>query len=273
MTSQAKLRFALNHMVAPTLSAMALLDLAQALSLDAIELRNDLAGVELMAGVSAGDIGREAARRGISVLTINGLQRFNQWDAAREAEAVASAAVAKAAGAKALVLVPVNDLGWQPSAIDSDRHLRVSLKALSSILGDQGLMGFVEPLGFVECSLRSKRQAAEAIKSLGLEDRFRLVHDTFHHHVAGEPELFPAMTGLVHISGVSDAAQTAATMRDPHRVLVDASDRIDNRGQMQALRDGGYAGVFSYEPFAAHVHASSTIQADLAASIAYFNAV
>ena len=34
------------------------------------------------------------------------------------------------------------------------------------------------------------------------------------------------MTGLVHISGVVDATAMVGTMRDPHRVLVGADDRI-----------------------------------------------
>jgi 2-keto-myo-inositol isomerase len=44
-------------------------------------------------------------------------------------------------------------------------------------------------------------------------------------------------------------------MRDSHRVLVDPTDRLDNLGQIRALRAGGYQGPFSFEPFAASVHA------------------
>ena len=77
------------------------------------------------------------------------------------------------------------------------------------------------------------------------------------------------MTGLVHISGVIDPAATAASMRDPHRVLVDASDRIGNLEQLRALRAGGYDGPASFEPFAASVHASADVEADLRASLDY----
>ena len=84
---------------------------------------------------------------------------------------------------------------------------------------------------------------------------FRLVHDTFHHHLAGQTALFPEMTGVVHISGVSDAAVSVADMRDPHRVLVDRDDRLGNIAQIRALLAGGYAGPFSFEPFALSVHA------------------
>ncbi len=61
------------------------------------------------------------------------------------------------------------------------------------------------------------------------------------------------MTGLVHISGVTDPDVTISAMRDPHRVLVDADDRLGNVEQMRALIDQGYEGMFSFEPFAAEV--------------------
>ena len=45
-----------------------------------------------------------------------------------------------------------------------------------------------------------------AIRAAGGEGCYRLVHDTFHHHLAGETAFFPEWTGLVHISGVTDPA-------------------------------------------------------------------
>ena len=61
--------------------------------------------------------------------------------------------------------------------------------------------GFVEPLGFAECSLRSKKMAIQAIRESG-QDVYRLVHDTFHHFLGPDDRIFPAETGIVHISGV-----------------------------------------------------------------------
>jgi 2-keto-myo-inositol isomerase len=39
-------------------------------------------------------------------------------------------------------------------------------------------------------------------------------------------------------------------MRDSHRVLVGPKDRLDNIGQIAALRAAGYGGPLSFEPFA-----------------------
>ena len=92
-----------------------------------------------------------------------------------------------------------------------------------------------------------------AIDAIAGWDTFRLVHDTFHHHLAGERELFPARTGLVHISGVTDPRLEVAGMRDEHRGLVTREDRIGNLAQIRALLAGGYGGHFSFEPFSAEV--------------------
>jgi len=143
------------------------------------------------------------------------------------------------------------------------------LSALKPMLEAAGIVGLVEPLGFEICSLRLKSEAAEAIEELGAKSTFCLVHDTFHHHLAGEPAIFPELTGLVHISGVSDPTVSVADMRDPHRVLVDASDRLDNVGQLRALLSAGYAGPASFEAFAPEVHALKDPVAAIKESMAY----
>jgi 2-keto-myo-inositol isomerase len=95
--------------------------------------------------------------------------------------------------------------------------------------------------------------AVAAIEAAGGGDVFRLTHDTFHHHLAGEQATFPGRTGLVHISGVDDPHVSVADMRDSHRVLVGPRDRLGNLAQIAALRAAGYAGPFSFEPFAAEL--------------------
>ena len=263
------MRFALNHMVAPGLDYAAFFDLARSLGIDAVEIRNDLAATSRMEMASAVEIHKLAAARHLEIFSVNALQRFNDWNGKRESEARELAAYAAAAGAKALVLCPVNDTGFAPSTADHLAGLRAALKGLAPILSEYGLTGLVEPLGFAECSLRLKSEAVAAIDAAGVADRFALVHDTFHHFVAGEKDVFPKRTGLVHISGVTDAKATAANMRDPHRVLVDAADKLDNAGQIRKLLAGGYTGPLSFEPFAAEVHRDPAIAKSLSASRHY----
>jgi 2-keto-myo-inositol isomerase len=61
-------------------------------------------------------------------------------------------------------------------------------------------------------------------------------------------------------------------MRDPHRVLVDENDRIDNLGQLRALVAEGYDGPASFEPFSPSVHALADLKAALASSMGYLRA-
>lgn len=261
-------RFALNHMAAAQLDLAAFCELAAGLRLSAIEIRNDLPGRAILDGTPAETVRETAARHDLSILSINALQKFNRWSSEREAEAVALADYARAAGAAGLVLVPTNDGSGRGDGERQD-SLRTALAALAPILSERGVAGLVEPLGFETSSLRSKREAAEAIAEVAPGAPFRLVHDTFHHHLAGEPELFAELTGLVHISGVENETLSPAEMRDEHRKLVDVKDRLGNAAQMRALMEGGYSGYFSFEPFASSIHGLPNPAAALAGSMDY----
>jgi 2-keto-myo-inositol isomerase len=244
--------FALNHIATPALPPEAFFSLASSIGIHLVEIRNDLSGNAILDGTPAAQIRRSAGSAGVEIISINALQRFNDWNAARAAEAGALIAYARDCGARALVLVPVND-GTGQAEGERQANLREALAALKPMLQAAGIVGLVEPLGFDICSLRLKSEAAAAIRSVEGTGLFKLVHDTFHHHLAGEAAVFADLTGLVHISGVADADVPVKDMRDSHRVLVDAMDRLDNIGQIRTLRAAGYSGPFSFEPFSAEV--------------------
>jgi 2-keto-myo-inositol isomerase len=245
--------FALNHMVAPKMPLVAFFALAKELDVARVEIRNDLDGNAILDGTAATNVRAAARHAGVEIISINALQRFNDWSPEREGEAAALADYAAGSGAKALVLVPRNDGGGRG---DTERlpNLTAALRGLKPILEARGLVGLVEPLGFEICSLRRKSEAVAGIDAVDGGNVFRLVHDTFHHHLAGETELFPQRTGLVHISGLRDPGVATGDMRDSHRVLVDEEDRLGNTVQIRALLAGGYEGPLSFEPFADSVH-------------------
>ncbi len=262
------MQFALNHMAAPKLGYNAFFDLALRLGINAVEIRNDIP-TALMGNKHAKSIAALAKDKGITIINVNALQRWNQWSKAKADEAKKLAEYTALTGAKNLILVPTNDKKFRPSTEERLDGIREALAHLKGILKDHGLIGCVEPLGFEECSLRLKAEAIAAINAVGGAKRFKVTHDTFHHFVAGETETFAAQTGLIHVSGVVDKKHTAATMRDAQRVLVDNQDMIDNRGQVQSLMAGGYKGYVSFEPFASDVHKSKQIARDLARSMDY----
>lgn len=266
------LNFALNRMCAPHMPLESFAAMAQRLDVRAIEIRNDLHGVEMLDGTDAAQVGAVARAHGLTIRSINALQRFDQFDAQREAEARTLMAYAAACGAQALVLCPTNSLRDPRSAAQRQADLQQALTRLVPLLEAHRLTGLIEPLGFAECAVRRKALAVDAIEAVGAPACLALVHDTFHHHLAGDARLFPARTGLVHVSGVEDTALAPDAMRDGHRVLVGPGDRLDNTGQLRALLDAGYAGLVSFEPFADVIGRAADIEAQLRASMAHLRA-
>ncbi len=256
------MHFALNHITTPRLPVADFFALARKLGMTEVEIRNDIPDV---VGTAAPEAVRAGAERaGVEIISINALYPFNVWSGDLPARAVALADYAKAAGAKALVMCPLND--GTPVAHED---LVAALRAMAPILRERGLAGLVEPLGFPISSMRTKAQALDAIDKAEAGDVCKLVHDTFHHHLAGEAEFFPQRTGIVHISGVVDPELTVETMLDPHRVLVDAADRLENVAQIAALLSQGFDGPFSFEPFAAEVQALADPEPALRASMTH----
>lgn len=263
-----KPQFALNHMCAPSLGVSEFLDLARSLDVSAVEIRNDIPGQAILDGTKPGAIREAAEERGLRIISINALQRFNDWSEERADEARRLIDFCAACGAEGLVLVPVND-GIGRSDGERQANLLVALKALLPLLASAGVRGLVEPLGFETCSLRFKSEAADAVRSIDARSTLAVVHDTFHHHLTGEPDLFPEVTGLVHISGVTDATLRVSEMRDGHRVLVDKHDRLGNVEQLRSLMAAGYSGALSFEPFSPAVHRAQDLAGDLRRSMEF----
>ncbi len=258
------LPFALNHMTVARLSYVELLAVAADLGCVGVEVRNDLPQ-PLFDGMAPERAGELALKAGLRLLAVAEVKRFNDWSADKAREALALMRIARAAGAEAVSLIPRND-GLGLGNGERQANLRLALRDLKPMLEDHDLVGMVEPLGFAICALRYKSEAVEAIEALGATGRFKLVHDTFHHALAGGGDYFPGHTGIIHISGVVDPVLAVDEMADPHRVLVGATDRLGNIEQIRALRAAGFKGAISMESFAPEVHASPDPKADLARS-------
>ncbi|QPB23795.1 TIM barrel protein [Rhizobium sp. 007] len=256
------MRFAINHITAPKLSLENFFTAARDLGLTEVEIRNDLP--DIVGTVKPEVVKKAAASAGVTIISINALYPFNVWSGELPKKAVALADYAAASGAKALVMCPLND-GTKVSFDD----LVAALKAMKPILEERGLTGLVEPLGFPISSLRTKKEALRAIDAAEGGGIYKLVHDTFHHHLAGETDFFPERTGLVHISGVVDPNVAVDKMLDAHRVLVDAKDRLENIPQIKALIAAGFEGPYSFEPFAEEVHALADPETAVRESISY----
>ncbi|MEP6065440.1 MAG: TIM barrel protein [Paracoccaceae bacterium] len=241
------------------------LNMATHLGCVGVELRNDLPA-PLFGEVGARVTGNIARQNRLRLLALAQVSSFNDLSDASRRNAKALIEHAKNSGAEAIGLIPRND-GVGIGNGERQANLRSALKTLKPMLEDADIMGFIEPLGFETSSLRSKREALDAIAAVDGDQNFRIIHDTFHHHVAGETEVFPGMTGIVHISGVDENHIAVSDLRDAHRGLVGPQDRLGNMAQINSLLAGGYTGPFSFEPFAQKIHAMETPQDALAESM------
>lgn len=248
-----KPQYALNHILAPRLDTRAFCSLASRVSIDAVELRNDIGEHSIKTAADARQARQAADDHGIRILSINALQQFNHWTDERDREAREMIEQVVICGGDYLVMCPVNLASYQVDAETGCQRLLESLHQLEPLLADAGIKGLIEPLGFPISSLRSKQSAVEAIDSLKAGQAFGLLQDSFHHYVADEPQAHPRMTELVHISGVSDRTTPRAELQDSHRIMVGRDDIMDNCGQMNELLQAGYRGYFSFEPFARSV--------------------
>ncbi len=246
----------LNRIIHPRLTFQEFAVLATLCGCSHIELRNDLDGVGLYDNLTTVEALHILTENRLSLESINALQNFNdrtEMLQLRREELRDLLEAARALNCRSIVLCPVNGLGVSEDLQQWDDQTRFALTSYGPLFEEYGMLGYVECLGFPQSSLRSKAKAVRAIEESGYSHCYKLVHDTFHHALAGEAELFPEQTGLVHVSGVLPNTHQKP-LSDSDRVLVTPLDVLESKKQVQALLDGGYKGVISFEPF------NSTIQ-------------
>ena len=255
----ARSKISLNRILLPGLSLEEFFKLSADLALNKVELRNDLEGIGIIEPYSPEQVKGLSEKYNIKILTINALQMFNLGAVLPEKleELKELIRLCVAIDCKAIVLVPTNDISDKRDSAAVKQETLSALKAFGPLFEDNGIWGYVEPLGFEECSLRSKVVALQAIRKSGCRN-YKIVHDTFHHHLGPDTDdslknnYDVAYTGLVHVSGV-ESDIPSNQYKDDHRILIMDGDRLNNREQLELLIQLGYKGDISFEPFAKDV--------------------
>ena len=252
-------KFSLNRIIYPDLNLEDFFKFTADLNLNKVELRNDLPGKGVIDAYSPDQIKDLSKKYGIEIVTINALQKFNLGMVLPRAlkELGELIDLSLSIGCNAIVLCPNNDINDRRKPEEIFKETVEALKSFASLFKTSGLSGYVEPLGFKESSLSSLIIAMKAIKESGCSN-YRIVHDTFHHHIG--PDTFDTIknnydlsyTGLVHLSGV-ESSITAEQYRDNHRILISSRDKLESRKQIELLFKLGYNGNISFEPFAQEV--------------------
>lgn len=259
--------FGLNHMAVRGLDVGAFCVLASSLGCIGIEIREDTSH-EKFTQSFVGKIAGIAVENELDVLAVSEIGAFDDFDEQKFEEARSLISITSQMGAKAVSFIPRND-GFKSSVNERKQKLKKILLKLQPVLRDAGIQGFIEPLGFESASIRFKSEVVEVIEELGFEDRFKIIHDTFHHALSGERQVFASHTGLVHISGVEDQNIEFANMQDDDRVLVGPKDRLGNIEQLKELQAAGYKGPVSFEPFSTMVQNASDPKAELERSMKF----
>ncbi|EJL82072.1 TIM barrel protein [Pantoea sp. GM01] len=264
-------RLCVNRKIAPNLSIDRFFSLVEQLGLNKVEIRNDMKSGRVTDNLSAEEVRDLATQHAFTIETINAVYPFNQLTDEVLEKTRGLLKDAQATGAKALVLCPLND----GTAISQQQTID-ALKTLAPLFAEYGIAGLVEPLGFPQSSLRSAALAQQLIKQAGAP--FKIVLDTFHHHLyegaeqdfAGGIEV--SNIGLVHLSGVADTRPTHQ-LTDEERIMLSADDLLKSKQQVQRLEERGYRGIYAFEPFSSVMEAWSEeeIAQQIKSSIAYLN--
>jgi 2-keto-myo-inositol isomerase len=272
-------RISLNRIIYPKLNLEDFFKLTKDLDLNKIELRNDLPGGKIIDGYTPGQLKELSKKYEIEILTVNALQKFNLAailpETIKELKKLIS--LSFSIDCKAIVLCPNNEINDKRGSEEIFKETVKALKSFGPLFQDSGIQGYLEPLGFEECSLRSIVTAMKAIQESGYPV-YKIVHDTFHHHLG--PDTFDTIkndydisyTGLVHISGV-ECNIPVEEYKDNHRVLVTEQDRLQNKEQIALLLKLGYAGNISFEPFSEKIQEmrSEAIKSAINNSIEYIS--
>lgn len=266
------IRLAMNRTCAPGKTLAEFISLAQSSGVSAVEIRNDIEGREFADGTPAAEVRAKLDAAGLKVASVNALQRFNDWNDDRAAEARHLVAYAAALGAPGLVLCPVHTPeSWTQA--EAEAKLRDGLRQLAPILREYGVKGYVEPLGMQHSTMKRQAMAVAAVSDIDGWDCYQLCYDTFQFFRCSDDTLFPQHIGLAHMSGIRRPDLTPAELTEPDRGLVFPDDRVGNIAQLQALKAAGYAGYISIEPFDPAVQTDPDLAQHLRASLEYVAAL
>lgn len=245
-------RFCINRKIAPRLSLEAFFQLVHRLGLSKVELRNDMPGGSVTDDLTPEQLCALTDRYQIDIVTINALYPFNRIDEDLLTRAELLLQTAQQTGAKALVMCPLNE-----GIALSPQETQAAMQQLAPRFEHYGIQGLVEPLGFPVSSLRSAAEAQRLIAAAGVP--FKLVLDTFHHHLyeKAEEEFLTGVDvqqiGLVHLSGVEDRRPTAE-LTDEERIMLSDSDVLNSVVQVKRLEMLGYKGIYAFEPFSSQLN-------------------
>ena len=158
----------------PQLSLPEFFHLAADLGFEYVELRNDLAGKEILDGLPDDALRELLNATGIEPLTINALYPFEDVQSldTNLLKLNGLIAEAKRISCSQIVLCPFNDVTDPRSPAQRADQLVTALNAFGPLFAEAKMTGLIEPLGFSVSALRTKWEALAGISQCDYgEDR------------------------------------------------------------------------------------------------------
>lgn len=258
-----RLRFAINRTCLPHGTLDEFILLAKAAEVDAVEIRNDIEGREFADGMPARELRSRLDDAGLKVASVNALQRFNDWTPERATEAKSLVRYAAELSAPGLVLCPAHEPRDTWDEATRQAKLREGLRGLKPIFANEGITGYVEPLGMFHSTMKNQSRAVAAIDDVDGSANFALCYDTFQYFRCGDDALFHDRVALIHVSGISRSDLAPGELTEPDRGLVLADDRVGNIEKLKRAFAEGYQGFVSIEPFSPQTQRDPELPANL----------
>lgn len=251
--------FCINRKSAPGLDLKDFINMVADLNIKYIELRNDITGKvdnsTILDGYRPEEIKQLLDEKNIQVVDINAQ---GNMDLAENLEENLQSLnemidIGKVLHVKNILFCPVRDANDKRTSVERRQGAINNMKAYSKLLKENGMGGLLEPLGFMDSSLRTPWLAQDIIKA-AKADNFKLVADNFHYYLAEvtredfETKVDPNMVGLVHLSSVVNQ-KPREELGDADRVLVTKNDIMKALNHVKMFEESTYNGLYSFEPF------------------------
>ena len=171
----------LNRIISPQLPLPEFFQFATDLGFKYVELRNDLAGKEVLDGLPEDAVRQLLDVTGINPLTINALSRFEDVRAldANLVRLKGLIAQAKRINCSKIVLCPLNEAGDPRGPGQRADQLVTALNAFGPLFAEAKMTGLVEPLGFSVSALRTKEKALIGISQCDYPGSYKLLMTPF----------------------------------------------------------------------------------------------
>lgn len=251
--------FCINRKAAPGLDLKDFIRMVADLGIKYIELRNDITGKvdnsTILDDYQPEEIKALLDEKGIQVVDINA--QGNMDLAAKLDENITSLEemirIGRVLKVKNILFCPVRDENDSRTSEEKHQGAVSNMRAYSKLLKENGMSGLLEPLGFMDSSLRTPWEAQEVIKDAGV-DNFKLVADNFHYYLANvtqadfDTKVDPQMVGLVHLSSVINH-KNREDLGDADRIMLDENDIMHADDHARMFENSSYSGLYSFEPF------------------------